>query len=178
MADDRHYVPGDNYILDDLSGFKVRVSHSRRIPGGQTGGAQVAIERWEAQQPQDLVRSVVDDQSVAIARPRQTNRFVVVGTWVIAPSARLATTIEVEDTVGFAVGDIVQIMLDSGVNFNTGLTGVSGHTLSLLAPLPFTVGGSYGNPIENMVLQLTPGPAGSFLLDTANRDLLDFNLLS
>jgi len=179
MADDRHYVPGDNYILDDLSGFKVRVSHSRRIPAGQTGGAQVAIERWEAQQPQDNVRSVVDNQTVAIARPRQQNQFVVVGTWVTAPSARLTDTIEVDDAVGFAAGDIVQIMLDSGDNFITGVTGVSGHTLTLAQVLPESVGGSYGDPIENMVLRLfTDGLTGGFVLSIPGRDILNFNVLT
>lgn len=178
MADDRHYVPGDNYILDDLSGFKVRVSHSRRIPAGQTGGAQVAIERWEAQQPQDLVRGVVDDQSVTIARPRQQNRFVVVGTFVTAPSARLTDTIEVDSVAGFTVGDVLQIMLDSGVNFTTGLTGLDGRTMTLLSPLPEGVGGSYGDPLENMVLQLIAGPAGTFVLDDVGYDFLNFNVLA
>jgi len=179
MADDRHYVPGDNYILDDLSGFKVRVSASRRIPAGQTGGAQVAISRWEAQQPQDLVRSVVDNQTVAIARPRQQNQFVVVGTWVTAPSARLTDTIEVDDAVGFAAGDIVQVMLDSGDNFITGVAGVSGHTLTLAQVLPESVGGSYGDPIENMVLRLfTDGLTGGFVLSIPGRDILNFNVLT
>jgi len=179
MADDRHYVPGDNYILDDLSGFKVRVSASRRIPGGQTGNAQVDIKRWEPQQPQDFVRGVVDNQSVAIARPRQANQFVVVGTWVVAPSARLTDEIEVDDATGFAAGDIVQIMLDSGDNFVTGVTAVDGHVLSLAQVLPEGVGGSYGDPIENMVLRLfTDGLTGGFVLNVPGRDILNFNVLT
>ena len=46
MADDKHYIGGDNYILDDLSGFKIRRSKTRVIPGGQTGGLAVSPLRW------------------------------------------------------------------------------------------------------------------------------------
>lgn len=178
MADDRHYVPGSNYILDDLSGFKIRVERSRRIPGGNTGGAQVDISRWEPQQSQDFVRGVPDNQNAAILRPRQANQFTVIGTWVTAPSARLTDEITVDSVSGFVAGDVVQIMLDSGVNFVTGLVSLSGLTMTLLSVLPESVGGSYGDPIENMVLQLVEGPPGDFQLDTRGYDLLNWNVLA
>ena len=162
MADDRHYVPGDNYLLDDLSGFKIRVSRSRRIPGGQTGGAQVDISRWEPQQSQDFVRGVPDNQNAAILRPRQANQFTVVGTWVTAPSARLTDEITVDSVSGFVAGEV----------------SLSGLTMTLLSVLPESVGGSYGDPIENMVLQLVEGPPGDFQLDTRGYDLLNWNVLA
>lgn len=155
MADDRHYVGGDYYQLDDLSGFKIRASRSRKIPGGQTGNLIVAPERWEAQQPQDFVRGIPDDQSVPQPRPRQGNQFMVVATFVTAPAARLATSIQVDSAIGMTVADRLQIMLDSGVNFVTGLASIAGNILGLTDPLPATVGTLFGDPIENVVLDLT-----------------------
>lgn len=177
MADDRHYKGGDNYLLDDLSGFKIRASHARIIPGGQTGGLAVAPERWEPQQPQDFVTGVYDDQSIDLARPRQTNQFVITGTFVTAPSARQATTITVDSTQGFAAGSLIQIMLDSGENFQTPVLSIAGNVMTLLEPLPASVGALYGDPIENAVLLLEFSAVhGVFVLDSAN-GILDFNVL-
>lgn len=155
MANDRWYNPGDNYLLDDLSGFKIRASRSRRIPGGQTGGLQVAPERWETQQPQDFVRGVPDNQQPSILRPRQQNVFMVVASFVTAASARGATVITLDSTVGMTNGDRLQIMLDSGVNFTTTIAGINGAVVALAAPLPFSVGGNLGDPLENTVLDLS-----------------------
>jgi len=161
MADDRWYLPGDNYILDMLSGFKIRASRAKKIPGGQTGNLWVAPERWEPQQFQDFVRGVVDDQTVAIANPRQKNRFVILGTYVTAPAARGSQTIQVDSTVGFNVGMEVQIMLDSGENQIVSLTSISGKMMSFYGPLQAGVGGNFGDPLENMVLEWTGAPSGS-----------------
>lgn len=178
MADDRHYVGGDNYILDDLSGFKIRRSKARVIPGGQTGNLAVAPQRWEPQQPQDFVTGVRDDQTVDLARPRQINQFVIVGTYVIAPSPRLSNTITVESSVGFAVFNQVQIMLDTGVNFQTTLTGIAGNVWTLASPLPSSVGTMFGAPIENSILLLNSSlEAGTFVLDSALDGILNLNTL-
>jgi hypothetical protein len=170
MANDRWYNPGDHYILDDLSGFKVRYSRARKIPGGQTGNLLVDISRWEPQQPQDFVRGVVDHQQVPEARPRQANRFVIVGTWVTAPTQRLHTVITVDSTVGFLVGALVQVMLDNGQPFYPTILFLGGNTMTLSLALPHGVGGyglgnpGVGDPLENTVVQLGPG-AGPFLAD-------------
>lgn len=158
MADDRHYVGGDNYLLDDISGFKIRASKARIIPGGQTGNLAVAPQRWEPQQPQDFVRGVADDQSVALSRPRQQNRFVIVGTFVTAPSARGTGVITVDSPVGFQINDNILLMLDSGENFLTSVAGIVGKQMFVGTPLPYSVGTLYGDPIENSVLFLQHGP--------------------
>lgn len=159
MANQLWYNPGDYYQLDDLSGFKIRASRSRKIPGGQTGGLIVAPERWEAQQPQDFVKGVVDDQTVPEPRPRQTNQFTILATFVTAPSARGTGVITVDSTVGFTVNDNVYVMLDSGENFATSIGEIiDGHTFLLGTPLPFSVGTLYGDPIENVVLFVSHGP--------------------
>ena len=172
MADDRHYVPGDNYILDDISGMKIRASRARIIPGGQTGQLAVAPERWEPQQPQDFVTGVRDDITVALSRPRQKNQFVVVGTFVVAPSAARSNMITVDSAAGFSPGATVQIMLDTGVNFIALLTGASGDVFTLGAPLPASVGSLYGDPIENSILLLTYSPLLDLLLQDSVGPLL------
>lgn len=179
MADDRHYVGGDNYILDDLSGFKIRASRARIIPGGQTGNLAVAPERWEPQQPQDFVRGVYDDISVSLARPRQQNQFVIVGTFVTAPSGVATNTITVDSTVGFAPGSLIQIMLDSGENLQTPILSIAGNVMTLTKRLPASVGLLYGDPIENSVLLLQfSNAAGTFILDSATQGILNFNVLA
>lgn len=178
MADDRRYVGGDNYILDDLSGFKIRARRARIIPGGQTGNLAVAPERWEPQQPQDFVTGVYDDQTVDLARPRQTNQFVITGTFVTAPSASRANTITVDTTVGFQAGSLIQIMLDSGENFRTPILSIAGNVMTLVERLPASVGSLYGDPIENSVLLLDLSPTvGVFVLDSAN-GILNYNVLA
>jgi len=178
MADDRHYVPGDNYILDDLSGFKIRTSRARIIPGGITGNLAVAPQRWEPQQPQDFVKGVPDDQTVALSRPRQQNQFILLGTIVTEQSARGSATITVESAAGFAAGNGLQIMLDSGVNFVTALLSISGNVFTLAQALPASVGGTFGDPIENMVLALDDDTSPvTFILGVPAKDILDFNVL-
>lgn len=156
MADDLHYVPGDNYLLDDISGFKIRARDARIIPGGQTGGLAVSPDRWEPQQPQDFVRGVMDDQVASLVRSRQKDQFVVVGTQVAAPASKGDLSITVDSATNFTAGMRLQIMLDSGENFVTTLEQITGTTFLLLAPLPYSVGALYGDPIENAVLALGP----------------------
>ena len=107
--------------------------------------------------------------SVALNRPRQQNRFTVVGTQVAAPSPRLSSTITVASSTGFATGNLVQIMLDSGENFRVQISGIAGLVWTLLNPLPASVGTLYGDPIENSILRLDTNTfiQGPFLLDTA-----------
>jgi hypothetical protein len=166
MANDRWYNPGDNYILDDLSGFKIRTSRAKRIPGGQTGNLYVAPERWEAQQPQDLVKGVPDYQNVAIARPRQQNRFTVVATNVAAYTPRGGVQVTVDNLDGFALGDYLQVMLDNGQNYYPVLTWISGLLIQLSLILPFGIGGTIGDPPENLIVDLGPSGLTWFTTDT------------
>lgn len=66
------YLPGSNYIIDDESGFRVRVEDARI----QWNGLLVDKTRWEARQPQDFVKGVRDDQSVPDPRPVAPATFV------------------------------------------------------------------------------------------------------
>lgn len=178
MSNDRHYVLGDNYILDDLSGYKIRARDARIIPGGQTGKLAVAPSRWEPQQFQDFVRGVRDDQTVALSRPRQENRFTLLGTTVAAPSARGTRFMTVENSAGFVPGNVVQIMLDSGVNFITAIAAINGRVWTLPNDLPFSVGSLYGDPIENsVILRKDLVLPVVFVLGEPGQDILNFNVL-
>jgi len=152
LVADKFYRGGDYYQIDDIRGTKVRASNTRK----QWDGMVTHGHSFSPRQPQDLVVGVRDDQSVPIPRPRQANVFSIVGTQVSAPAAAGATLITVASTVGFTVGNLVQVMLDSGVPFQFTLTGISGSTLSWTGRgLPGSVGTLYGDPIENAVISLS-----------------------
>jgi hypothetical protein len=166
MADDRHYIGGDNYILDDLSGFKIRASKARIIPGGQTGNLAVAPSRWEPQQPQDFVQGVRDEITVALSRPRQPNQFTIIGTNVAAFTPRGGVQITVQSVTGFVLGDRLQIMLDSGDPFFAILVWISGFLIQVGNILPASVGGTESDPPENLIVDLGPSGATWFTTDT------------
>jgi hypothetical protein len=152
VADDKHYVPGDYYQIDQIRGYKVRASRSKM----QWDRIVTIPPSWSPRQFQDLVIGVRDDQSVPNPLPRQKNQFTIVATFVIAPAARGSTSIDVDNTVGINIGDLVQIMLDTGTPFQVTITGISGKTLTWTgAGLPATVGLLYGDPIENAVVNLS-----------------------
>jgi len=160
-----YYRPGDYYQIDDLSGFKIRASRSKKIPGGQTGGLIVAPERFETQQPQDFVRGVIDNQTVPQPRPRQPNRFTVTATIVTAFSPRMSPWITVEDPAGFNVLDNISIMLDEGENHFAIIIQITGYDIRFTPVLPFSVGGNIGAPIENTVFDWGPSNYPAFLTD-------------
>lgn len=173
MARDWYYRPGDYYQLDDLSGFKIRASRSRKIPGGQTGGLIVDPKRWEPQHPQDFVRGVVDDQTVPEPRSRQTNRYMVVATFATAFSPRQSNLITVDSIEGFTIGDLVAVMLDNGENFYATVIRAQGHDLRFTPELPHTVGSNLGSPLENTVLNMGRSPYPPYLTDDAGVPITD-----
>jgi hypothetical protein len=152
VSNDKFYRPGDYYQIDDITGIKTRASRTRR----QWDGRVTRPESYSPRQPQDLVTGVRDDQSVPTPRPRQKNQFTVVGTMVTAPSPRGATSITVASTVGFNVGDLVQVITDPGDPFQFTLSSIAGSVLSWTgAGLSGTVGTSGGSPPDNAVVDLT-----------------------
>jgi hypothetical protein len=178
MADDRHYVPGDFYRIDDRTGFKRRASRTKL----EWDGLIVDESVWEPRQPQDMVRGVRDDQTVPMPRPRQTNQFVIVGTWVTAFTGRLQSTIQVESTVGFMMGDQVALMLDTGDPFYPYIVGIGATSLNLCPVIPHSVGrgineGTYFG-LENTVVLWSRGTYNTqFILDNPCNDILDFDTL-
>ena len=102
-----------------------------------------------------------DVQSVPQPRPRQTDMFVIVGTWVTAFSPRLTNPIEVKTTQGFNVGDQVVIPLDEGDVYYPFIAALTSTTMTLAPPIPFNVGGGIDQGtyfgVENTVVLWRPG---------------------
>jgi len=153
MSNDLYYVAGDNYFLDDISGFKRRTARDLRL---QWDNVATSGHSWSPRQPQDLVQAVRDEQIVALARPRQPNQFVLVGAAVAAFAAAGSNSFTVDSATGFSPGNLVQVMLDRGDPFQFTLAAVTGNVLSWAgAGLPGSVGGNLGDPLENQVLNLS-----------------------
>lgn len=66
------YLPGAYNQICDRTGFKQKSTMTRREWTGQT----VRIESWEPRHPQDLIRSVKDDQSVENPNPPAPDKFL------------------------------------------------------------------------------------------------------
>lgn len=66
------YVPGDNWIICDLSGKKILMSRSVKT----WDGLRVDPEWWDPKHPQLSVRAVPDHMAVIDGRPRPTNLFI------------------------------------------------------------------------------------------------------
>lgn len=171
MADDRHYVPGDFYRIDDISGFKIRARVSRK----QWDGLITTGHSWSPRHPQDFVQGVRDDQSVPDPRPRQTDQFVVTATYVTAAAALGAVTLSVANGVGFA-GNPVQVMLDSGVPFYTIATGGGSTSITLANGLPSAMSGAFDNQIMVLpqgtdFLPWLRDDSGALILDDAGNPI-------
>lgn len=132
MADDRFYIPGDHYNIDDRTGFKVRASRTKK----EWTGRIVREQSFEPRQPQDLVQGVPDIQTVPEPRPRQVNVFLVTGTTLTVQALPGAASIQVASIVGFIAGNSIQVALADGT-FSTTVSGSpTGSTITLAGRLP------------------------------------------
>lgn len=66
------YRSGDNYVICEMSGFKIRRSDSRKM----WNGLVVHKRFWEPRHPLDMIRSKSDKQSVPDPRPEPEDVFV------------------------------------------------------------------------------------------------------
>lgn len=146
MADDKHYVPGDFYRIDDRSGFKIRAKVSRK----EWTNLIVHERLWEARQPQDFVKGVIDDQTVPDARPRQTDVFLgVLTTTLTANAAAGAIVLNVASATRILINDTVQIMLDTKQYFTTTVALVPTLTsIQIAQGLPYTA--ASGNIVQDL----------------------------
>jgi hypothetical protein len=146
VADDRHYVPGDFYRICDRSGFKIRARRTQM----EWNGLIVSDKFYEARQPQDFVKGVPDNQTVPYARPRQTNTFLgPLTTTLTANVAAAGTTLPVVSSVRMIIGDVLSIMLDTGVLFRATISSVpDGVTIVCNPKLPYSA--SAGNLITDL----------------------------
>lgn len=112
------FVLGDNYIIDDETGLKIRASESMK----RWDGARVDRRNWNPRQPQDLVKGREDRQIADIVRSRPVDQFVgPLTTTVTVAKAIGATTISVDSAVRMLVGDRITFTLDNGDTWQTSI---------------------------------------------------------
>lgn len=148
-----HYKPGSFYRTDDRSGFPQRAERTKQ----EWTGLIVADDLWEERQPQDLVKGVVDDQTVPMARPLAPNVYVGPQYTTLSAAAVVGqTVIEIAATKGFFDGVPVGVMLDNGEFFNTTQVGNAGAgSITLAGGLPYTA--ASGNDVA-LRTQRIPDP--------------------
>lgn len=148
MADD--FREGDHWVIDDITGQKIRASEARR----QWDGLLVHKDTWSPRQPQDLVRGLVDNMVAEPSRPRPVDTFI--GPLVTEIKAHYAFSsafssafqteriaikaglrrIKVASTARMQAGDSISIMLDDGTFLTTIETVDNSKTLTLATALP------------------------------------------
>jgi hypothetical protein len=127
---------GSFYRSDDRSGFTVRAGETRE----EWNGLIVDEKLWEPRQPQDFVKGIPDDQTVPNARPVPPPTFVgPIYVQLTANVAVGATFLPIQYITGFEAGDNIGVMLDTGVLFNTTVSGPPISTgINIASPMPFT----------------------------------------
>lgn len=100
MVDDRHYVPGTFYRMCDRTGFKTRSYRTRK----EWTGLIVRDSVWEARQPQDFVKGVIDDQTVPEPRPRQPTTLIGFGAQFEVYGDMPNATFLVQNTLAYNAG--------------------------------------------------------------------------
>lgn len=146
MADDRHYVHGDWYVICDKSGFKVRNKRAKL----EWTGLFVSDRYYEQRHPQDFVKGVQDNQTVPIARPRQVNQYLgPLSTTLTTNVSAGAITLPVASSARMTIGDNIEVMLDTGVYFQTNIASVPNSTSITINP-KLTYAASSGNIITDL----------------------------
>jgi hypothetical protein len=134
------YRDGSFYRVDDRSGFTVRAEHTKE----EWQDLIVARGLWEPRQPQDLVKGIIDDQTVPQPRSEATNRFVgPIYIQITADIAVGATFVPLQTLRGVGAGDNVGIMMDNGVVFTTQVNGdpvPAGVNITGAIPFPVSSG--------------------------------------
>ena len=116
---------GSFWRSDDRSGFPQRAENTKQ----EWNGLIVDQSLWEIRQPQDFVRGVPDDQSVPDARSKLPEVWQgPIYTQLTAPITPGATFLPLLSTFGFAEDGAIGVMLDTGIFFNTTVSGAPTST--------------------------------------------------
>lgn len=145
------YRPGSHWMADDRSGF----SRRREDIKEEWNGLQVGTNLWETRQPQDFVKGVPDNQTVDVARPQPPAVFSGPISTTLSQAAAVGDTFLYLDAVnGFSDGDNIGLMMDSGVYFNTTVSGApAADGIPIAASVPYPA--AAGNTVTDYE---APGP--------------------
>lgn len=103
---DDTYERGNNWLIDDRSGFRIRRREARQ----EWNGAIVHMDDWEPRHPQDFVKGRRDDQRVPAPRPDSVPTYYGPLTGrVTADATASATSLTVDESARFRPGDIVGV---------------------------------------------------------------------
>lgn len=125
------YRHGDPWVIDDVSGLKVRKSDTVK----QWDGNIVDRRRADPRHPQDFVRARKEDIAVPDARPRPPEAFVGPNQSNLSAAASAgATTLPLDSSAGFAIGHRLLIMLADRNSFLTTVASVPDGVSITISP--------------------------------------------
>ena len=109
MTNQNTYVHGSWNMISDRSGFK----HKRGDMRKEWDGSWVHKDDFDPRHPQDRVKGVPDDQSVADPRPGATDTYSETSTTLDAEELAGQTVLSVASTASMTVGDSVILFMDN-----------------------------------------------------------------
>lgn len=113
---------GDWWVIDDVTGLKVRASDTAE----QWDGQLVRKKYFEERHPQDFVRGIKDDMMAPFSRPRAVDVFVgPLITTLTADAAAGAILLFVDSNIRMLAGDRITVFLDTGDTFTTTISNSS-----------------------------------------------------
>lgn len=151
MGTELHYKPGSFYRICDRTGFATRSERTTQ----EWNGLMVWDRVFEARQPQDFVKGVQDNQTVPLARPRQVNSFLgPLTTNLTADVAAAATILPVTSSVRMQIGDLMEVILNTGQQFVCTITNVPTPTSIQVTP-QLAYSSSAGNLVTDLSAVVT-----------------------
>lgn len=133
---DDGFKPGDNWVIDDRTGERIRASEARK----EWTGAIVDEDDWEPRHPQDFVRGRRDNQRVSDPRPDSIPVFYgYLTAEITADAAAGATRLTVDESARFHPGDVIGVYVGGDLKRLTVLAIVDEFTISLTDPIHGTV---------------------------------------
>ena len=113
------YRPGEYWIIDDVTGLKVRSSKTRE----QWDGSIVDKRYFDERHPQDLIRAIPDNPAVETSRPPSVDLFIgPLITTLTADAAAGAILLFVVSNVRMLIGDRITVFLANDNTFTTYIT--------------------------------------------------------
>jgi len=128
-----NYEPGNNWVHDDKTGFKIRARDAVK----EWTGLVTHRDRVEQRHPQEYVRTRRDKQSVSDPRPQPVATYIGPLKTALAAAADPGTaTLEVENSSRFEPADRVEVLQKDGSVLRTIVLSVPDSTHIILnAPL-------------------------------------------
>lgn len=147
------YVPGDFKRICDVCGFVYRASETRK----RWDGLIVCMADFEQRHPQDFVRGRKDRQNVPDPRPEPVDNIIgPLQTVTTAASLAGSSTLTVESSVRFLVGDRIGVAISDGSIYRATVAAVPPDLVSLTLTVALTAGVPSGAMVIDYSAVSTP----------------------